>query len=149
VSEYYEEAGVQVREERAEFREQYFAEGAGVWLAGTGSEAAGCIALRKLGSLENCGEIKRMYVRSAHRGKGVAERLLGALEQYARNYGYVWLYLDTTGSMRAAGRFYERSGYLLCERYNENPQATIFMRKRIRADSGTQVRTSVRVLSRK
>ncbi len=131
VEEYYEEVGVQVREERREFAEQYFVEAAGVWLAVTESEIAGCVALRRLDSLRDCGEIKRMYVRSAHRGKRVADALLGALEQYAVECGYTWLYLDTTDSMRAAARFYERSGYEPCERYNENPQATIFMRKRM------------------
>src|SRR5664279_4324192 len=76
-----------------------------------------------------CGEIKRMYVRSGHRGKGLADALLGALEEYAAQCGYEWLHLDTTDTMKAAARFYERHGYKRCERYNENPQATIFMRK--------------------
>jgi len=36
--------------------------------------------------------------------------------------------------MRAAIRFYERHGFERCERYNENPQATLFMRKPLIAD---------------
>jgi hypothetical protein len=35
--------------------------------------------------------------------------------------------------MTAAIRFYEQRGYERCARYNENPQATIFMRKELRA----------------
>jgi len=27
--------------------------------------------------------------------------------------------------------FYEHHGYLRCDRYNDNPQATIFMKKRL------------------
>jgi GNAT superfamily N-acetyltransferase len=131
VKEYYDEVGVVVREDRAKFEEQYFEDGTGVWLAEVSGEEAGCVALRKLGTLSKSGEIKRMYVRSAHRGKGVAGALLGRLEKYAVKCGYEWLYLDTTDSMKAAARFYERSGYERCERYNENPQATVFMRKKV------------------
>jgi hypothetical protein len=39
--------------------------------------------------------------------------------------------LDTTNEMVAAARLYERNGFVRCERYNENPQAAIFMRKRL------------------
>lgn len=129
VTEYYEEVGVVAREDRAEFDEQYFAEGSGVWMAVVEGETVGCVALRKMVNQADCGEIKRMYVRSSHRGKNIAASLLGALEEYAVGCGYEWLYLDTTDSMVAAARFYERSGYQRCERYNDNPQATMFMRK--------------------
>jgi hypothetical protein len=37
--------------------------------------------------------------------------------------------------MTSAIRFYEQQGYERCARYNENPQATIFMRKELRAPS--------------
>jgi GNAT superfamily N-acetyltransferase len=129
VEEYYEEAGVIAREDRAEFAERYFADGSGVWLGVAGAQTVGCVALRKLAAPANCGEIKRMYVQSSHRGKGIAELLLAALEDYAVKSGYEWLYLDTTDSMIAAARFYERNSYRHCARYNDNPQATIFMRK--------------------
>jgi GNAT superfamily N-acetyltransferase len=129
VGEYCEEVGVLARDNRAEFEERYFANGSGVWLAIVGAQTVGCVALRKLAAPENCAEIKRMYVRSAHRGKGIAELLLAALEDYAVKSGYEWLYLDTTDSMIAAARFYERNSYCHCARYNDNPQATIFMRK--------------------
>jgi len=34
--------------------------------------------------------------------------------------------------MKVAARFYEKKGFERCERYNDNPQAAIFMRKTIR-----------------
>ena len=129
VTEYYEQVGVVAREDRAEFEEQYFGKGSGVWMVVVEGETVGCVALRKMENQADCGEIKRMYVRSSHRGKNIAAALLGVLEEYALNYGYKWLYLDTTDSMVAAARFYERSGYQRCARYNDNPQATMFMRK--------------------
>jgi GNAT superfamily N-acetyltransferase len=132
VSEYYEAVGVLVRENLAEFTSQYFGEGAGVWLAYVQDEAVGCVALRKLQTSANSGEIKRMYVRATHRGQGIAGALLAALEKFATAAGYHWLYLDTASSMIEAARFYQRSNYQACEPYNDNPQAALFLRKLLR-----------------
>ncbi len=129
VSEYYEEVGVVVRDDRAAFEHEYFVDGAGVWLATVEGKTAGCIALRRLPPLEKSGEVKRLYVRLEHRGKGIAEALLKALEAYAAEQGHAALYLDSKKDLMPAIRFYRRHGYLICERYNDNPQATIFMRK--------------------
>jgi ribosomal protein S18 acetylase RimI-like enzyme len=65
------------------------------------------------------------------RGQGIAGLFLAALERYAIAAAYKWLYLDSKDDLAAAIRFYEKQGYRYCERYNDNPQATIFMRKRI------------------
>jgi GNAT superfamily N-acetyltransferase len=131
VSEYFQEMGVEVREDRAAFECQYFEEETGLWLAEVEGVPIGCIALRKLDTRPKCGEIKRMYVRASRRGKGVADALLQALEGYARQCGYEWLYLDTMLSMETAARFYERNAYIRCERYNDNPQAGLYMRKHL------------------
>lgn len=129
VQEYYAAASVVLREDRQEFARQYFADGAGFWLAEAGEAVVGCAALRRLNDKPDCGEIKRLYVQPPHRGQGIADLLLEALESYAKKSGYQWLYLDTAAEMKAATRFYQRKGFLPCQRYNENPQAAIFMRK--------------------
>ena len=132
VEEYFQAARVAAREDPRKFEEEYFAENAGVWVAETTGELAGCIALRNLAAQgAHIGEIKRMYVRPKYRGQGIAEGLLSALENFARQHGYEELYLDTAADMTAAARLYERCGYERRERYNDNPQAAIFMRKRI------------------
>lgn len=131
VQEYYAAARVVLRESHEEFERQYFADGAGVWLAESDETVMGCVALRRLDGMAGCGEIKRMYVRPEYRGQGVSDLLLAALEKHAKEFGCEWLYLDTGADMKAAARFYERKGFAACERYNENPQAAIFMRKRI------------------
>jgi GNAT superfamily N-acetyltransferase len=134
VCEYYEAVGVLVREDRAGFEREYFGNGAGIWLALSESDGTiGCIALRRLPRLRKAGEIKRMYVRPEHRGQGIAEGLLNSLEDYAAQSGYETLYLDSKKDLMPAIRFYRRHGYEFCERYNDNPQATIFMRKQISA----------------
>jgi GNAT superfamily N-acetyltransferase len=136
VEEYYQAMGVVAREDRRKFGEEYCGEGRGFWLARVGCQLAGCVALRKLPFTNEklsmpCAEIKRMYVRENFRGRGIAQQLLEAAEKFARDAGYSWIYLDTTDDMKAAARLYERSGYVRCDRYNENPQATIFMQKKI------------------
>jgi GNAT superfamily N-acetyltransferase len=137
VDEYFEAVGVVSREDRGGFVVEYFGEGRGLWLARINGELAGCIGLRRLRLADGfpeglpCSEIKRMYVRDKFRERGIAQTLLTAAERFAREAGYAWIYLDTTDQMAAAARLYERNGYEACERYNENPQATIFMRKKL------------------
>ena len=136
--EYFAAAGVMVREDREKFVAEYFGVEQGLWLARVAGELAGCIALRRLPGPEElapedakCAEIKRMYVREKFRGQGIAARLLEAVENFARQAGYHWIYLDTASNMVRAARLYESNGFVRCERYNENPQAAIFMRKRL------------------
>jgi GNAT superfamily N-acetyltransferase len=141
VREYFEMAGVVLREDRETFVEEYFGEVQGLWMARVEGEWAGCIGLRRLPVPEElkpedveCAEIKRMYVRGNFRGRGIAARLLEAAENFAREAGYAWIYLDTASEMVAAARLYERNGFVQCALYNENPQAAIFMRKRLKMD---------------
>lgn len=133
VEEYYAAMSVVARDTRQEFARLYFEEGAGIWLARLEKKVIGCIALRAMPQFAKCGEVKRLYVQPEYRGQGMAVTLHEALETYARNFGYRWLYLDTADNMTAAIRFYKAHGYERCSRYNENPQATIFMHKELRA----------------
>jgi len=130
VAEYYEALSVVQRETAPRFREEYFAPGSGLWLAWAGANLAGAIALREMRKGQ-AAEIKRMYVRPAYRGQGVAQKLLAAAESFARGVGYREIFLDSADGMAAAVRLYERNGYARCERYNQNPQATVFMNKRL------------------
>jgi ribosomal protein S18 acetylase RimI-like enzyme len=71
-------------------------------------------------------------VKPAYRRQGLAEGLLQAAEECAaKTAQYEWLYLDSKDDLVSAIRFYERHGYEYCDRYNANPQATVFMRKRV------------------
>jgi ribosomal protein S18 acetylase RimI-like enzyme len=135
VEEYYEAMSVVARDTREAFDQLYFTNGAGVWLARLEEKIIGCIALRAMPQFSDSGEVKRLYVKPEYRGRGIAVSLHDALETYARNFGYQCLYLDTADNMRSAIRFYEQQGYERCARYNENPQATIFMRKELRGPS--------------
>ncbi|MEI6432915.1 MAG: GNAT family N-acetyltransferase [bacterium] len=56
-------------------------------------------------------ELKRMYVRPAFRGNGIAFALLSHLEEFAGSRGIPYLRLETGIYQAEALRFYEKCGY--------------------------------------
>jgi GNAT superfamily N-acetyltransferase len=56
-------------------------------------------------------EVKRMYVVEHERRQGLARRILSALEDLAKGYGYPMVILDTGRKQDAAHRLYESCGY--------------------------------------
>ena len=87
--------------------------------------------MRRLESIEKSSECKRLYVKPWARGRVIADKLLDSQEMHARKEGLEWIYLDSYDDLKTAIALYERRGYERCERYNDNPQATVFMRKKI------------------
>lgn len=79
-------------------------------VAWQGDEAVGCGALRPMDDTD-VGEVKRMYVRPAVRGKGISRVILSALEERARGFGYHKLRLETGLRQQEAIGLYEASGY--------------------------------------
>jgi len=57
------------------------------------------------------GELKRMYVEPGSRGHGLGRRILDALEQEARELGYVAVVLETGDKQPEALGLYVSSGY--------------------------------------
>ena len=131
LSEYYEAVHVIQRDEPGALQSLLNDPASGMWLATLGNEVVGCVVLRNMHSLLHAGECKRLYVRPSARGRRVATLLLDALEEHARNLKLDWIYLDTYDDLRPAIALYEQRGYEPCARYNDNPQATLFMRKRL------------------
>jgi len=131
LQEYYEAVRAVQRDKPASVQRTLNARGSGMWLAYLGDEVVGCVVLRKLESIPRASECKRLYVRPSARGNRIADKLLDAQEEFARSEGIAWIYLDTYDDLKTAIVLYERRGYQRCERYNNNPQATLFMRKHI------------------
>lgn len=131
LEEYYAAVGVMVRDTPGEIQGFIFAAGSGLWIAYQEEIPAGCVVFRSLAALESVGECKRLYVRPRSRGQGIAGLLLDALEAHARATGVAWVYLDSKDDLQEALRLYHRRGYEPCARYNDNPQATVFLRRRL------------------
>jgi GNAT superfamily N-acetyltransferase len=76
-------------------------------------------------------EIKRMYVVPGARRRGVARRLLRALEDAARERGYAFVRLDTGPLQRGAMALYADEGYTEIANFNANPIAAYWGEKRL------------------
>ena len=90
-----------------------------LYLAIAGGKPAGCAALRPL--FHRDAEMKRLYVRPAHRASGLGRTLALRIVEDARALGYVSLKLDTLPAMKAAQRLYQDLGFRDTAPYNENP----------------------------
>ncbi|WP_113699397.1 GNAT family N-acetyltransferase [Nonomuraea lactucae] len=82
-----------------------------------GGRAVGCGAVQPVDA--TTGELKRMYVVPGHRGRGIARRLLTALEELARGQGHRWLRLATGERQPEAIALYERCAYEPVERFGK------------------------------
>jgi DNA-binding MarR family transcriptional regulator/GNAT superfamily N-acetyltransferase len=129
LQEYYEAVNVVRRDSPSAIRNMIDGPNSGAWLAYLDEKPVGCVVLRQLTSIPFASECKRLYVRPVARGHRIADKLLEALEDFARSQGQRWIYLDSYDDLRIAIAFYRKRGYVPCERYNDNPQATVFLRK--------------------
>lgn len=86
-----------------------------------------CIVYSKEGIHLGCGafkrfndqsvEIKRMYVNPEMRGKGIASKVLLALEDWARELGFTYCVLETGLRQPEAIALYKKNGYQLTANY--------------------------------
>ncbi|SMQ52538.1 unnamed protein product [Zymoseptoria tritici ST99CH_3D1] len=92
-------------------------------IAYEGDEPVGCGGLRPLcdQGLPGQAEIKRMYVVPSRRRSGkdgaptvVGHSILQALEQSAKDNGWMTLKVETSRAMTQARRFYEKHSYVPC-----------------------------------
>ena len=94
-------------------------------------EPIGCGALKLHGG--EPAEIKRMWVAATARGLGVGRRILGELEQRAREHGVGLVRLETNRSLREATSLYRSAGYVEVEAFNDEPYAHHWFEKRLDA----------------
>ena len=96
----------------------------------------GCGAVRRVpgqarGAQHPYGEVKRMMVAPAHRGRRIGAQLLEALESVLRRAAIHWVLLETGDKQADAIALYERCGYRRCAAFGDYPDtgALVFFEK--------------------
>ena len=96
-------------------------------------EVLGCAGLRTLETTAygTVAEVKRMWVSPTLRGQGAGRALLERLHEEARARGLNQVVLDSKRDLEDARRLYLAAGYTDVGRYNDNPDATAWMHRRL------------------
>ncbi len=111
-----------------------------ILLAWVNGAPAGCVGLRGIDA-ERC-EMKRMYVRPAHRGTGLGRALAEAVLAEARAIGYRFMRLDTVPGMDAALALYHSLGFAPIPPYRHNPiPGAIFLEARLDSTAASASRS--------
>lgn len=98
-------------------------------LAREGTDAVGCAGVRLLEP--GVAELKRMFVRSDRRGRGIGARLLSRAEDSARDLGANVVRLDTRRDLVEARSLYAHHGYREIPGYNDGPYAECWYERRL------------------
>ncbi|MGQ7944565.1 GNAT family N-acetyltransferase [Flavobacterium sp. WC2509] len=93
--------------------------------------AIGCGAFKQFYS--DTVEIKRMFVDPDHRGKGIASKVLAALETWATEFNYKNCVLETGKNNPVAIALYQKSGYDIIPNYDqyENIETSVCLKKHL------------------
>jgi ribosomal protein S18 acetylase RimI-like enzyme len=111
----------------------YCAPGA-LLIADYGGQPAGCVGMVPRAAARTA-EIKRLYVRPAHQGKGIARTLMSNAHHHAARNGMTRLILDVLPARTLVISFYRRLGYTETEPFaNESPVPMIYMERPVTSD---------------
>jgi len=107
------------REELANLPGKYAPPDGRLLLAQVEGQAAGCVALYKLG--DGVYEVKRLWVRPMFRGKKISRRLVEMLIAEAREMGYTTMMLSTVDILKEAISLYTSLGFETTAPYFDMP----------------------------
>ena len=99
-------------------------------------KAVGCGAIKEFSP--DTVEVKRMYVQSDKRDRGIASFILKELEQWAAELNYSKCVLETGKKQPEALRLYAKNGYSIIPNYGqyENVENSVCFEKNLTAKSG-------------
>jgi GNAT superfamily N-acetyltransferase len=92
-----------------DIRQHYGRGASNFWIAVDERRLVGTTGFVDLGSKQ--GLLRKMFVRADCRGSGVATLLLDNAVRWAKEHGFVALYLGTNAKFHAAQRFYTKHGF--------------------------------------
>jgi putative acetyltransferase len=119
--------------ELGHLREEYGPPTGAFLLAQDSGSCLGCVGLRHFS--DDAGEIKRLYIIPAARGRGVGRLLAEGIVAAGKELGYARLLLDTLPSMNEAHRLYMSLGFKRISAYRFNPvQGTAFLELELNAE---------------
>jgi GNAT superfamily N-acetyltransferase len=100
-------------------------------IADLAGQPAGCVGLAALPG--GCtAEVRRLYVRPAHRGNGIARTLMCRAHHHAARHGMTRLILDVLPARTAVISFYRRLGYAETESFEtESPVPMIYLERAV------------------
>jgi len=101
------------------FSSEYSAPAGAFLLAREQDNYLGCVGVRRFAGED--GEIKRLYVTPAARGRGIGMLLARGIVAEARRLGYARLLLDTLSFMQEAQSLYASLGFRKTAAYRYNP----------------------------
>ena len=116
--------GVSGREDIFATPEAFTGPGAAWLVVYEDGRAVGCGGLRS-------GEIKRMFVAEAARGRGHGRRLLAELERRAAEAGHRRIRLFTTEALNEARALYASAGYRVVDEQREGERQDFWMEKEL------------------
>ena len=96
-------------------------------VAHANGDVLGCAGLRLLPG--RLGEVTRVFVVPAARGRGLGSRLLNCVEEHARRHRVSTLRLDTRRDLIEARRLYARHGYREVPPFSHGPYADHWFEK--------------------
>lgn len=82
---------------------------------------------------DECAEVKRVFIKEEYRGKGILLKLMGLLEDAAREEGYHYLILESGEPLIAAMALYRKIGYEVIPNYGQYKDMvdSVCMRKKL------------------
>jgi putative acetyltransferase len=115
-----------------EAHSRYTGARAGFWVAEAGAGIVGTVAVRPKGDA-TC-EIKRLYLRADMRGAGLGQVLYAHAEAFARAAGYERIWLESSRRFTKAHRLYERNGFVLVERLENDWEDNVYEKRLVTRD---------------
>jgi len=90
----------------------FSAPGSEYWIAEEDSVIiGGCGVFPTPGLPAGCAELVKLYLSSAHRGKGIGRQLMERTFESAKRLGYSQLYLESLPELAKAISLYEKAGF--------------------------------------